>query len=50
MLAPSVIVLLPIRYGATGWVVLGLLFAVIGLLVRPAVAWTEATRSRYALI
>ena len=50
MLAPSVIVLLPIRYGATGWVVLGLLFAVIGLLLRPAVAWTEATRSRYALI
>lgn len=48
MVAPTVIVLLPVGLGAPGWVVLGILLALLGFLVVPAVRWTASTRGRYA--
>lgn len=48
MLAPTVITLLPIKFGAPGWWVLGGIFVALGALLLPAVAWAQRTRPRYA--
>ncbi|MFY0406194.1 MFS transporter [Solicola sp. PLA-1-18] len=48
MLAPTVIVLLPVGLGAPGWVVLGVLLALLGFALLPVIRWTASTRERYA--
>ncbi len=47
MIAPTVITLLPIKLGAPGWWILGGIFVVLGLLLLPAIAWTQRTRTRF---
>lgn len=49
MLAPSVMVLLPIGLGVAGWWILGAIFAVLGFALVPVIRWTAATRGRYSL-
>lgn len=48
MLAPTVIILLPIALGPIGWLLLGAIFVVLGLALLPAVAWASRTRAQYA--
>ena len=48
MIAPTVIVLLPIQMGVAGWWLLGGGFVLLGLVLLPAVAWTARTRDRFA--
>src|SRR5699024_10244646 len=48
MLAPSVIVFLPIQLGMLGWFLLGGAFVLLGILLLPAVRWAAATREHYA--
>jgi MFS family permease len=50
MLAPAVITLLPIKFGAPGWWALGGIFVVLGALLLPVVAWAQRTRSRFAAL
>lgn len=45
MLGPVVVTTLLIGWGMRGWLVLGALFLVAGLLVRPAVRWAESRAS-----
>ncbi len=44
MLAPVLVTTLAIRWGAPGWLVLAVLFAVLGALVPPVVGWASRTR------
>lgn len=46
MVAPTLLTLLLIRWGAPGWWVLGGVFVLAGLAIGPAVAWADRTRSR----
>ncbi|MGH3424192.1 MAG: MFS transporter [Nocardioidaceae bacterium] len=48
MLAPSVIVLLPIGMGVLGWWILGGIFVLLGLLLVPVVRWTVSTRWQFS--
>lgn len=48
MLAPSVIVFLPIGLGPPGWLMLGGIFVVLGLALVPTVAWANRTRERFS--
>jgi MFS family permease len=45
MLAPTVLALLPLGLGVPGWIILGVWFAVIGVLFVPVVRWAAARRS-----
>lgn len=45
MLAPVVVTTLAVAWGAPGWLVLGLLFVGLGLLVPPVVRWAARTRT-----
>ncbi|MGW7680058.1 MFS transporter [Kribbella sp. NPDC054772] len=42
MLAPTVLALLPLGLGVPGWIILGVWFAVIGVLFVPVVRWAAA--------
>ncbi|MEO3743079.1 MFS transporter [Plantactinospora sp. B5E13] len=44
MLAPAVVTSLAIGWGVPGWLVLGVLFVVLGALVPPVVRWAARTR------
>jgi len=44
MLAPVVVTTLAVAWGAPGWLVLGVLFVGLGLLVPPVVRWAARTR------
>ncbi|TCO35768.1 MFS transporter [Kribbella steppae] len=44
MVAPTVLALLPLGLGAPGWVILGVWFALIGVLFPPVVRWAAARR------
>jgi MFS family permease len=48
MIAPTVIILLPIKLGGVGWWLLGAMFVVLGLALPPIVAWAQRTRPRFA--
>ncbi|WP_157630609.1 hypothetical protein [Kribbella catacumbae] len=45
MLAPMVLALLPLGLGVPGWIILGVWFAVIGVLFVPVVRWAAARRT-----
>ncbi|HEX5598715.1 MAG TPA: MFS transporter [Micromonosporaceae bacterium] len=45
MVAPVVVTTLAIGWGAPGWLVLGLLFVLLGVLVPPVVRWALSTRT-----
>ena len=45
MLAPTVLALLPLGLGVPGWIILGVWFAVIGVLFVPVVRWAAARRA-----
>jgi len=45
MLAPTVLALLPLGLGVPGWIILGVWFAVIGVLFVPVVRWATARRA-----
>lgn len=49
MMGPVLVSLTALRYGAAGWVILAVLFAVSGVAMAPAVRWAERTRSRYGI-
>ncbi|GAA3131392.1 MFS family permease [Kribbella aluminosa] len=42
MLAPSIMALLPLGLGVPGWIILGVWFAVVGVLFVPVVRWAAA--------
>ncbi|MGW0433928.1 MFS transporter [Micromonospora sp. NPDC003197] len=44
MLAPVVVTALAVAWGAPGWLVLGVLFVGLGLLIPPVVRWAARTR------
>lgn len=44
MVAPTVLALLPLGLGVPGWIILGVWFAVIGVLFVPVVRWAAARR------
>ncbi|MGH3712397.1 MAG: hypothetical protein ACRDT4_02890 [Micromonosporaceae bacterium] len=44
MAAPVLVAILPLRWGAPGWVGLAVLFLAAGLAVPPAVRWAVRTR------
>ena len=44
MLAPTVLALLPLGLGVPGWIILGVWFALIGVLFVPVVRWAAARR------
>ncbi|WP_329475276.1 MFS transporter [Kribbella sp. NBC_01484] len=46
MLAPSVLALLPLGLGVPGWIILGVWFALIGVLFVPVVRWAAARREQ----
>lgn len=48
MLAPFVVTSLAVGWGAPGWLLLGAVFAVLGTLVPPVVAWARRTRPQPA--
>jgi MFS family permease len=48
MLGPVVVTTLLVNWGAPGWLVLGGVFLVAGLLMGPAVRWAERTRTAAA--
>jgi hypothetical protein len=48
MIGPPLMALLPLGLGVRGWWILGALLLVSSLLLKPAVAWCERTRSQYA--
>lgn len=50
MLAPPLIAFLPLGMGVPGWWILGFVLLGAGVLLRPAVAWCERTRPRYAAV
>lgn len=39
MLAPTVLALLPLGLGVPGWIILGVFFALVGVLFVPVVRW-----------
>ncbi|MFD7875028.1 MFS transporter [Streptomyces sp. NPDC059766] len=41
MAGPALVTVTAIRYGSAGWAALGVLFAVVGLAVAPAVRWAQ---------
>jgi MFS family permease len=45
MVAPVVVTTLAVGWGAPGWLVLGVLFVVLGALVPPVVGWAARTRA-----
>jgi hypothetical protein len=45
MVAPTILALLPLGLGVPGWIILGVWFAVIGVLFVPVVRWA-ASRQR----
>jgi MFS family permease len=45
MVAPTVLALLPLGLGVPGWIILGVWFAVIGVLFVPVVRWAAARRA-----
>jgi len=50
MVAPTVLALLPLGLGAPGWVILGVWFALIGVLFPPVVQWAAARRRQASQI
>jgi dipeptide/tripeptide permease len=48
MVAPTVLALLPLGLGVPGWIILGVWFAVIGILFVPVVRWAAARQGRMA--
>ena len=48
MIAPPLIAFLPLAMGVPGWWLLGLILLGAAVALRPAVAWCERTRPRYA--
>jgi MFS family permease len=48
MVAPTVLALLPLGLGVPGWIILGVWFAVIGVLFVPVVRWAAARRTQAA--
>ncbi|GAB2662528.1 MFS transporter [Kribbella swartbergensis] len=44
MVAPTVLALLPLGLGVPGWIILGVWFAVVGVLFVPVVRWAAARR------
>jgi MFS family permease len=42
MVAPTILALLPLGLGVTGWIILGVWFAVVGALFVPVVRWATA--------
>jgi MFS family permease len=46
MLAPTVLALLPLGLGVPGWIILGVWFALIGVLFVPVVRWATARREQ----
>ena len=46
MLAPTVLALLPLGLGVPGWIILGVWFALIGVLFVPVVRWAAARREQ----
>ncbi|TDD28289.1 MFS transporter [Kribbella turkmenica] len=46
MVAPTVLALLPLGLGVPGWIILGVWFALIGVLFVPVVRWAAARRKR----
>lgn len=44
MVAPTVLALLPLGLGVAGWIILGVWFAVVGVLFVPVVRWAAARR------
>jgi len=50
MLAPPLIAFLPLGMGVLGWWILGFVLLGAAVLLRPAVAWCERTRPRYAAV
>jgi MFS family permease len=48
MVAPTVLALLPLGLGVPGWIILGVWFAVIGVLFVPVVRWAAARQGRMA--
>ena len=45
MVAPTVLALLPLGLGVPGWIILGVWFAVVGVLFVPVVRWAAARRT-----
>jgi MFS family permease len=45
MVAPTVLALLPLGLGVPGWIILGVWFAVIGMLFVPVVRWASARKA-----
>lgn len=50
MVAPTVLALLPLGLGAPGWIILGVWFAVIGVLFVPVVRWAAERRGQASQI
>jgi MFS family permease len=50
MVAPTVLALLPLGLGAPGWIILGVWFAVIGVLFVPVVRWAAERREQASQI
>ncbi|MFI5708905.1 MFS transporter [Kribbella sp. NPDC051620] len=46
MIAPTVLALLPLGLGVPGWIILGVWFAVIGVLFVPVVRWAATRQAR----
>ena len=46
MVAPTVLALLPLGLGVPGWIILGVWFALIGVLFVPVVRWAAARRTQ----
>ena len=46
MLAPTVLALLPLGLGVPGWIILGIWFALIGVLFVPVVRWATVRREQ----
>jgi MFS family permease len=49
MLAPSLMIFLLIEWGSPGWIVLGVLFALSGFLLKPVVAWARRSDTTVSL-
>ena len=45
MVAPTVLALLPLGLGVPGWIILGVWFALVGVLFVPVVRWAERNRA-----
>ena len=46
--APVLLTVLCISWGAPGWLVVGAMFAIAGVVMPSAVRWAEATRAQLA--